>query len=250
MLYRKVSTLVAVFVMLVGVSVTLAQDDASDDVLEPGETVTGEITNRQYEVEYRYEASAGDVLAAQLIPDDAYDGLSNPSVIMLNTQNQVVASVEASLNAATLFYDVPSDATYTIIATRAEGRTGSAQGTYALTVDTVPVLVPGDQVEATAANDAPQFYAIRPASAFDVTYRRQGGGEFTPSVSINVLAEEYISDTNLTSIASMKGGSLARGTIGVNPTDTLYIVEVGEALFDISISKKTVSFTLSISAPE
>lgn len=146
---RKVFGLM--LVMLIALSaagITAAQDTA----LTLGEAITGEITASDYEFSYTFEGSAGDTALIQMwqAPDssdyvDTYLILEGPDGKVFAENSNDPANYSGSVIAAVL----PDDGTYTVIATRDGGRTGSSVGEYVLVVNTVEVLKPGSKVNAT-----------------------------------------------------------------------------------------------------
>jgi hypothetical protein len=222
-----------------------------EDTLTYGDSVTGEITNRNFEVEYSFQGSGGEVVIVELVPDEAFEGLSQPSLLILNAEFDVLSTVDAYGSAAVLAYEVPQDGQYFILATRKDGRGGESEGGYTLNLTLVPMLHPGEVIEGRATNEQPGYYGVKTNTDFDVFYRR-GDGDFYPAISINVLEEGFLSDDNLESIATLEGESLKRGSLGVGLVgagETLFIVTVNEPLLQFNFEEKAVSYTLEMTQP-
>lgn len=235
---------VAVF-LLFPISV-YAQDD-EDGTLKYGDVVSGEITNRDFEVEYSFIGGEGDIIVAELIPEDRSDGLDRPSIILLDGDFAVLESIDGSFGAAVLFYELPESGEYFILATRRDGRSGESVGEYALRLNQVEELEPGVTVEGVASTEQPIYFAVRAVSDFDILYTR-GTGDFRPEININSIQDSFFGNTNLNSVASMEGDQLQRGAIGpAVPEDTLFIVTISSPSFYFSFRTEEVGFTLELS---
>ena len=240
---RKLTILFAFLLLSFAV---YAQEGAN--TLTYGDSMTGEITNRNFEVEYSFQGSAGDVIVVELIPDDTLDGLSQPSIIILNSEFDVLASVDAGISAAVLVYELGQDGEYFILATRRDGRSGESIGPYTLELSLVPLLEPSQTMQGSVTSEQPAYYAVKSTVDFNISYER-GDGDFYPAIEINVIEDQFFSDDNLESIATLEGDSLKRGTIGINVEGSgqaLFIVTISEPLFQFNLSEKSVDFTVEM----
>jgi hypothetical protein len=221
---------------------------AQEPTLEYGEPTTGEISNREFEIEYSFIGATGDVVIISLVPEDTTRGLTTPALLLLDADFNVLTSVDASFSPAILVFDISEDATYIVLATRRGGRSGDSEGKFTLTVSKAQLLTPGEIVEVSATSESPTYFAVRSSEAFDVNYTRQRG-DFYPEISVNIIKETLFGDSNLTSIASVTGDRLERASIGIDPTgaEELFIVEIGEPLFQINFREKRVVFSLELS---
>ena len=131
--------LVAVALSLALAGTAFAQGDATP--IAYGDTVEGEVTNAEFEVPYRFTGAAGDVVQVRMVVDDSGD-FYEPTLILLDADNAVVASIEAWYEAL-LLMPLPADGEYTILASRFGGRTGTAEGGYTLTLGALVGLQPG-----------------------------------------------------------------------------------------------------------
>lgn len=233
--------LLIVLVVLVSVVPVYAQEN----ILTYGDEVEGEITNRAFEVEYTFKGEAGDVVLIQMIPEDTFRGLSNPSIILLDEDNNVLETVGAAFGTATLIYDLEKDGNYIILATRRDGRTGDSQGAYTLMLDKLEVFEGSGQVEATIDNESTLFFAVRTDSTFTLTYTRTGG-TFYPTVVISQLVDSFFGNSNLGELAVLSGSRLASGSLVVEPEGDLYIVTVSSQSFSFSFSAETADFVIEI----
>ena len=115
-------------------ALAFAQDEGP---LGYGDSIQGEITNRNFEIEYSFEGTVGEVVVIQMTPEDTRDGLTRPSVILLDTEFEVLSTVTGNRDAATLVYMLPADGEYFILATRHDGRAGDSVGAYTLVIEQV-----------------------------------------------------------------------------------------------------------------
>jgi hypothetical protein len=217
-------------------------------LLEYGESVEGEITDKDFEVEYLFNANEGDVIAIELSPEDSFGDFSQPSIILLDSEFNVLETVDANISNATLVYEIETSGEHLILATRQNGRAGEKVGAYTLKLDLVTILVDGQEIEDSSSSSFVQYYAVNTDADFDVSYIYKGG-DFFPEISINIINEGLFSNNNLESIALATGDRLERSTIGVNVKSTsphLYIVKIGEKLFDFNFSEKTVEYSIKL----
>lgn len=234
------------YILLVLASIFTAAAQPAQ-TLEYGQSVTGEITDRQFEVEYNFKADEGDVVLIQLIPEDTANGLSEPKITLLDQDSQVLTSTSASFDAVTLIFDVPADGTYVILATRQDGRTGATQGKYTLTLSEIKALNAGKEVEVSVSSENPVYFALRSEASFNVRYTRQRGN-FYPEIALNIIEEQRFSDSNLLKIASISGERLQRGTLGVDLVGDkeLFILSIAEPPFQFNFEEKTADISLKI----
>ncbi len=101
-----------------------------------GQTVTGAISNAQYEVVYTFQGQAGDAVTITM---NRTDNVFDPYLALYNvypSQNPLVVDDDSggNLNALIANYRLPTSGTYYIVATRFMRQTGTATGTYTLTL--------------------------------------------------------------------------------------------------------------------
>lgn len=233
--------LIILFLLIIMVIPAMAQDN----VLAYGDSVEGEVTNRDFEVEYVFEGAASDVIIVQLTPEDEFDGLSQPSIILLSTEGDVLSSVDASIGTASLVYELPKGGEYLVLATRQDGRSGESVGEYTLVLDTIPVIEIGEAIAGDMTNEEVTYYAIRMDASFLLIYERVSG-DFYPEISLNIIENEFFSDDNLKTVATLSGDELSSGALGHDGSTGLMVIRVGEPLFAFSFSEETVSYTLEI----
>lgn len=234
--------LLLIFVCCLPVSFVYAQDD---ERIEYGETVTGEITNQSFEVAYEFVGKQDDVIVIEMEPVDALGDLDSPALLLLNSENQVVADTSDLFTVGTtkLAVELPANDTYSLIATRTDGRAGDDVGEFTIRLLLLNELFEGVEREGTTGSDLPtNYYVIRQdGEPFTLTYEKLGG-EFSPAVSVNV-----IQDNGLTDVISISGDGLEYGQVRLPSASGVYIISVEEALFDFSFDEENADYALSIS---
>ncbi len=221
----------------------LSQDENS---LVYGESTTGEITNRHFEVEYVFAAKEGDVVVVTMVPEDTSE-FRNPGILLLNEDYNVVGEAFDSYS-VTLFHDVTKSGSYYILATRNDGRSGEGVGKFALALSKAPLLKNAQDLCESATSELDKHYSVRADGDFAVSYRFIEG-DFRPEVSINSLKSR---GSGLSSMISLTGPSLDRGSIGVtilSESLQLLIVRVGQRSYDWS-DDKTARFALRLETGE
>lgn len=98
-------------------------------------SVTGTITNAQYEVDYTFEGTAGDIVTIEMNATsgdlDTYLVLLGPDQRILQINDDANPST-GSFDSALIGYTLPSTGTYTVVATRFDGSNGSTTGDFEL----------------------------------------------------------------------------------------------------------------------
>lgn len=216
------------------------------DVIEYGETVTGEITNQNFEIPYEFRGKQNDVIIIELEPIDPFGELDSPALLLLDAENDIVADTSElfTVGSTKLAVELPVNGTYALIATRSDGRAGDDVGEFMLRLLLLPELTEGAQAEGTIGTDLPpNYYAIRQTDGvFTLSYEKING-EFSPEISVN-----QIENSGLTDLISLSGDGLEYGQIRLPSAGGLYVIAVEEALFDFSFEEENAEYTLSLSS--
>jgi len=235
----------ALVIALLALSLTPALVNAQDEtspLIEYGQTVTGEITNKEFEVEYRFTGTTGDVIIIEMKPVDTMGDLTSPEIVVLDTDYNVLWTADA-YGDTTLSAMLPYDGDYTIFATRYGGRTGDSVGEYTLTLSNAPVLEVGVPVEGEISGEEVVYYAINTAGgAFTINYEKRGG-ELFPEVTFNVLNEGELEQT------AALTGTIAAGSLGIDPSilasDT-FLLSIHKGVWDWSSSENTAAYEITL----
>ncbi|HEX3049023.1 MAG TPA: hypothetical protein VHP83_00085 [Aggregatilineaceae bacterium] len=233
--------LISLLALSLSPTLVIAQDDTSN-IIEYGQTVTGEITNKEFEVEYRFTGSTGDVIIIEMKPVDSMGDLTMPAIVVLDTEYTVLWNAGAYGN-VTLSAMLPYDGEYAIFATRDDGRAGDSVGEYTLTLSNAPVLEVGVPIEGNISGEDIAYYAINAtAGSFTVNYEKMGG-ELFPEITLNVISEGQLEQTAVLS------GTIMSGAIGIDPsylTSDILLLAIRRGLWDWSSSENTVSYGVTL----
>lgn len=244
---KKAQFLISICLILLMTIVTITQAQG-DTPIEYGQTLTGEITNRNFEVPYVFSGAEGDVIVVEMAAVDRGGDLDRPDIILLDGEGELLADTSESYSFGEILLAtiLPADGEYIILATRADGRAGESVGEYTLRLLKPPVLNVGEPIEDTAINTTSNFYTvISDGSALAIAYDKSAG-EFFPQVSINRINEEY----GLSDVVSMSGEEFEKGQIYLPAGEGVYIITVSEAAFDFNFEDVQADYTLELVAGE
>ncbi len=129
--------------------------------LRYGDIATGTINNANYAPEYTFTATQGDLVDIELRSTDESETL-DPLLILLNENGESIAENDddplgGGRNAFIRQFEIPTTATYTIVATRFQQDLGGTEGGFELTINRLdesslerstdfPVLQYGDSI--------------------------------------------------------------------------------------------------------
>ena len=248
---RKALLLIlAALVMVSVVGVTAAQDATP---LTLGEAIEGEITNEEFEVLYTFEGSAGEVALIQMWQAPDADEYVDTELILQGPNGRDIASGPgdpALYSQATIALELPEDGTYTIIATRYEGRTGDLIGPFVLVTNIVEPLVAGSKIDATIygydsdLRDIPQQYVVQGSGATKISFSQEIDDLF-PDLKLYSWEDGKEYSAPLFTLEDTSKVSSAVVSVELDE-DTLYILTVRDS-FSSSVyddSEKTFSITV------
>ncbi len=125
---------------------------AQDTVLEFGQAVTGEISDREFEFEYSFAGEEGQLISIQMSPAD--DSELDPEVYLYSSDNELLAANDDfPFPTSLILYRLPAAGEYLIVATRNDGRSGSSSGEFSLEVSLAESTPFGTTIEATYSTD-------------------------------------------------------------------------------------------------
>lgn len=111
--------------------------DTRSTVLVCGGTVTGEITNNIFRLEYTFEAESGQTVTIAM--DSAAGSNLDPLLILLNSNGEELTRNDDRLrgdtNSLINGFVLPADDTYTIVATRYAEENGDTTGEFIITLE-------------------------------------------------------------------------------------------------------------------
>lgn len=114
-------------------------DDNNNVTPAQTETFTGEITSDTFVQTFTFDGTAGQIVNIRM---EAISGDLDPLLVLQNAQGAELAANddenESSRNAAIVAYALPSDGTFTIVATRFNRESGLSQGEFTVTLEIYP----------------------------------------------------------------------------------------------------------------
>jgi len=241
---KRLLVLLSIFVLLISATTALAQD-----ALEVGTPIRGEITSDAFEVEYTFSGTADSVVIIEMLAEDD-DGFINDlsaQLILLDSSGSVVVDTadSFSFSDAVLVTQLPADDDYTVVATRADGRSGDTEGQYTLILHIPEVLEIGGKVEGTVTSEEGiTYYVIETEEDFNVSYSKSAG-DYNPQVLLSTIMDN---NSDIEDYASVSG-NVTNAVLGDMPAG-LYILSLQEALFDFYFDEVTAEYSLSINALE
>jgi hypothetical protein len=240
---KRMIITVNILLTLIFVLPALAQEGGTK--IEYGQTVTGEITNQNFEVPFTFEGNQGDVVVIEMAPVDVLGDLNSPSVILLDAGFNMLGSVDSGFGTAVFASKLPGDGEYTILASRRDGRAGDSVGQFTLQLIKPPVLKVGESIQDMVSSEATNYYVVETQGPFSISYEKLSG-DFYPAVLIHLIND----DNELEEVASMQGKSFVQGTLGIETasitTSIPYCVTVQEALFDFNFDEVTADYSLTL----
>lgn len=214
---RWLSSIVLLLVMVV---VPTSHAQADPTLLTYGDSVTGDITNRTFEVIYAFEGQADDVVAIEM---KATNNDFDPYLYLTTLDNTVLVYNDDYNNLdAAIVTVLPDTATYQIVATRNGGRVGTRGGAYSLSLTRLDPLPVGEAIEGLVRNrqDYPLHVFVPPQSGIYIFSYTRTFGTLYPTLTIAEIRDGYSNK-----IAQLDGERLVRGQVGLElKPNSLYIV--------------------------
>lgn len=213
-------------------------------LIEYGQTVNGNISDKDFEVKYDFNAKKGEVFVIEMKTKDR-STLAKPQIIIVASNGDVIAdaSSNVALGSAYLVGQKMVDDTVTIIATRKDGRSGDGIGDFTLNLISPTLLNVDVPIKETIINNISQYYRINVGtSALKLSYMKFDNG-FSPEVSINVINDTH----GLTSIISLSGKALSSIQTDLPMDEGIYIVKIGKNDFNLNVDEAEVKYQFLLS---
>ena len=215
-----------------------------------GETVPGEITNRNYDVVYTFTGESGDLVVINLIRSESAD--YDPFLYLATPENEIIAQNDDFYNLnSRIIARLPEDGEYLIIATRRGERSGTGQGGYQLSLDNGRLVNLETTLEGQAVMaDAPPTHVFMPETAgvFTIEYQHIRGDYF-PNLTVSMIHTDSSYEEDIAQISGrgLQGGSLQLFL----ESDVIYVMTLEENTYDYSADEgDSALYTLSIESLE
>ena len=125
--------LLSLFVLMAFPLMVFAQEGGT---IGYDQTITGELSNDNYEINYQFEGRSGDIILIAMNAT-SQDPRLDSYLSLLGTDGQEIAFDDdggGNLNSLIGPVNLPADGTYTVVATRFQQSEGGSTGTFELTV--------------------------------------------------------------------------------------------------------------------
>lgn len=241
------------WITLVVLLCSLALPATAQDPTKPlsyGQTFTGTISNREFEVLYTFTGSAGDIILA-IMETPSESELHSPALLLLDSNAEALAS-QSGWRQALLAYTLPAADTYTLIATRENGRAGDGQGDFQIRLLLPTVLTAGSPISDTVSDPTlSDYFFIQTETNVRLDYARTSG-VYAPRIHVGLVHQDnwpgHVEDWGAIDIPIQLGGSI------LLPAEepTLYLIEVSTSprlSWDTSLPTET-RYTLAIEQAE
>jgi hypothetical protein len=225
----------------------------AQDAIELGQEIEGEITNRDYEFEYTFSGSEGQLISIEMKP--AADSQLDPEVFLYDSENELLAvNDDFSYPTSLILISLPADGEYTVVASRNDGRSGSSEGEYVLTVSEPEAMELGADYEATYTTDysVSTVFLLAPTEDGPVTLTYvQDVSELYARISVST-APDWSEDPEYgyySEVMSVSSAISEKGSLSLNvEAGMVYLVEVelGGYSPDTTYSEDEATITLSV----
>jgi hypothetical protein len=240
---HRIVTLLVLLGLLVWVSAGTATAQEPTPI-EYGQTVTGEITDENYEFVYTFNGSEGDVVIVEMAQTSALGDLRRPEVTLTDDRGTPIATTadRFSISRAILVTELPFDGEYTVIATRLDGEDGDSVGEFTLSLLRPPVFNVGETIQdSISTQDGEQYYVVRPETAFGLEYQRSGG-TMVPQLEISAIGSEADFDSQ----AALSGPMITIATVGVFEAAEIHIITVSRSIYQSAIEERSADFLIKL----
>lgn len=217
----------------------------AQDAIAIADTVTGELTEDNFAVEYTYNGKKDEVVVIEMIRSDLTNELSNPALILRDQNGDDLVRYDG-YSTVTIIALLPEDGEYTIVATRTDDAAGTSVGEYTLSVLNPAELEANDSVDMAITSEEIDYFVYRGDADFVLSYVREG--EYGPEFSVNTIDTEILPG-QLSVVAAIRGKVATQGSVGIIPGGEVYVIRVGRSLlsFDFYFNTVDATYTLQLS---
>jgi len=239
---KRLSILFMFVLLLVPVAMVNAQE-----ALEVGVPVAGEITNAEFEVEFTFTGTGGDVILLSMptLDEDGYSNDLDGELILIDSEGSIVASTAQNYDFyVVLATQLPADDDYTVIATRSDGRAGDTEGTFELELIVPDAMgMDGSTTGSAGSETGSEYFVINSEEDFIFLYSKTEG-DFYPEIEVKILNDN---NSGLDDFA-IASGDLDRAALGDFDAG-IYVIEISEG-FNYYFDPVTADFELAVTSTE
>lgn len=209
--------------------------------IEYGEIVIFEISTRNNEIPFQFTGNANDVIVAHLMPTERRN-IADGILRLFNSAGELLGDTSDSLTPSdvTLALVLPTDDTYTLVATIYEGVSGGEQKLYL----TQPIELTAGQVFSTAISTATQnnYYLIRQTEEPTFFTYRILEGDAWPAIKISEIRE-----SQLGGLIRLSAVTITEIQVALPQNVDPIIVEVGGVVTIWGTAGRTTAYEVKIS---
>jgi hypothetical protein len=239
----KILRLLSVAALLLVIGLVSAQDAEG---IAYGDVVEGEMTEDEFEFNYTFEGSEGDVIIVSFRPVEEFGDLDSPIIIITDADGDAIADTTDTFVFGNLIVaaELEDDGEYNIFLTRADGDSGESVGEFTLELINLPILEVGSPLEEeeTDSDSRSQYYAVKSEEDWGISYLKLDGS-MEIEVTVNTIDS---SSAALTAIASVDGDLLTEAAIGIFDGGETYVVSIGEPLFAFNFDTVDAEYSLEL----
>ncbi|MBC8170679.1 MAG: hypothetical protein H7X77_03370 [Anaerolineae bacterium] len=239
----KLLRLLSVAALLLVVSLVSAQDAEN---IEYGDVAEGEMTEDEFEFNYTFEGTEGDVVIVSFRPVEEFGDLGSPIIIVTDEDGDTVADTTDAFVFGNLIVaaELENDGEYNIFLTRADGRSGDSVGEFTLELINLPILEVGSPLEAeeTDSDSRSQYYAVKSDENWGLSYLKLDGS-MEVEVAVNTIDT---TSASLIEVASVDGDMMNEAAIGIFEGGDTYVVSIGEPLFAFNFDTVDAEYSLEL----
>lgn len=234
-----------VLFLLISLSLYLPAAAQTQNNLDYGDMVEGQISNQAFEIVYTFEGQKDEVVVITMT--SAQDSGLDPYLYLTTTDNTVISQNDDAFNLnARIIMRLPESSTYNIIATRLGGRTGEGEGQFSLSLEDVPSTEGDINIDGAASpTEQPptHIFVLDADGVYTITYSLSEGDYFPSLVLERVNNDEFYNDE----IASLGADGLQTATIALNlNAGELYVLSIQDNFYVETAT--TTSYTITIAA--
>jgi hypothetical protein len=242
-----VGLLALLMLTALGVSAVGAQDKTP---IEMGQWVEGTLSNDTYEVKYTFSGTQGQVILVEMIPKPGTYDL-DPAVVLRTSDGDILGqNDDFNYPLSVVVAELPTDDTYTVLATRSGGKSGDSEGDYWVRTSAVDPLTSGTKMEVTLTSDSeketPNVFVLFPNAngSIKVGFSQQVGDLYA-----SLEIDQWVDDSYPTALLSLNDTSkVSAATFSVElEAGNFYILTVNRAFgsFVFDTVEATVTITVN-----
>lgn len=246
---KTLSKSFAIFMLVINFASFIYGQNSSTKLIKYGDTVNDILVSKDTENEYKFAASAGDVIVIDVKTSDILNALQ-PQIKLLNARGSTMASTSDIDNGLTNFdaftsilaYEIPADGDYTILISDGPFQSATPNSKFIMRLFKPEILSADKILEDTSRKNTNSYYVIISKGQFALRYQKLEG-EYYPAINI-----DRVENGILERLSTTFGDSLEESIVRVKPNrNTIHLVTITRAPFDTDFfGDSIVNYRLSV----